>query len=390
MKIVDIRSFERVVANEYLGSPKMYIYHSTDEFRKSPFYESAIIIKNPKDFIQFLQDNKMMSTEKSFHLAEMNVWIKTEDKYVPKDWTTKGDINLQLFKGKVQKTDACYIQLISIFCGTATIRCYTSSGVYNASLTRWNFSGAVKPQYKYENSTNPNYTKEGGYNSYSAKLRRVLNKPVNASEFVRITHMIINPASECFLNPDLAVERVLKSKKIKKEDMPKVFEQINFKRTFIKEILMLDQNFRKTMQGKFGAEEIESMYIEMWNTVKSMAKEGKATAKDMREVVDDILKVTHKDEDITPENAPDYYKLPGLQEGEKLIHVDDTKRIASKDVPVTEVNENQLLGTKKELKSQPDFDSKKEEDEFYKQLEDETGSIDYTVIGDEQSNSSKD
>jgi hypothetical protein len=374
MKIVDIRDFNRVVAQEYMGSPVMYIYHNQDEFRKSPFYKTAIILSGPKDFMQYLSDNGLSGTEKSIHLSDKNVWIKTNDKYIPDTWTTKGDINFKIFPGaKLEKTDGCYIQLISVFAGRGFVKCYTSSGVYNASLTRWSFSGAVKPQYRYEVSTNYNYTRAGGFNTYKAKLKKILSKSAGNSDLVRISHLIINPNSDCFLDPEKAAYKVLKNRGIKKADVFQVFKQHNFKKTFIKEILMLDNSFRSEMKGAFNKEKIEGMFNEMWNIATKSVEKGNATVKDLREIMGDILDVSHRSEDISTQNPPQHL-LPGQKPAEQLIGmVDDTHLVTQGD------------SEEDEKKKQ------REEDKEFEKIKEDVGAVDYGLIGeDEQSDTSKD
>lgn len=253
MKEVNIKNVTNKVHPQYLGVEQpMRIYHSTKEFieHEAKSIPQPKVITDIASFQRFLVTAGIEGKLHEFiNLFRFNVWIATNEQFVPDTQDYMGQIIYMLKDGKPIPTDNCYIHLYSLYAGKGHYNLFTSSGVYDVSLTHWKPTAGTRNKYCVDNTViNIHRYKE----TYEERLRTILDKKRFTSLDYKLFNQIFNPMSSTFLDFDKSVLRVYGTR-IRKEDREKIIECERFRNLIIKEFAVMMPELQKTVREKIPA-----------------------------------------------------------------------------------------------------------------------------------------
>jgi len=298
MKIVDLRKKDGGVNPKYLNVPQpMYIFHSKEELityiRKNEL-KTFHIIKNVADFVAFTKKYNLQGHNKYSQLSEINVFVATDEKFVPDTLTSKGAergiIKWKLDEeGRAIPTDGCFIQLHLLFSARNHYLCFFSNGVELLSLSKWNITAALKDQFQRPSGA---YESPEDRSTYDSRLKETLQRRKVTVRDVRLFHILFNPLSDVYLNVDEAVLKVY-GRTIRKADREKVVQTERFRKLFRKEIGILMGDLKQA----FKTEISDKKMVEMAQQIFTKSIETGSTD-DSLKVYDAILGIRESEENI--------------------------------------------------------------------------------------------
>lgn len=246
MRKVDLRERLDQVSPKYMHAPQpMYVCHSTKEFKELNKNKDYILVSGLDQFNDFIKGKGLYGRREFVVVTDMNVWFATNEKYIPDTVGKDGTVILELDeKGRHKVTDNCYIRLYVIYPLHSKFLLFTSSGMFQVSITKWELTAGVKESFSKVYSI-------AGRTSYEEKLRKVLSPRRTVVPDMRLANLLLNPLSDCFLKVDKAVQRVYPF--IKKADRDKVIETERFKKLIAKEIVKLMPELKDAVKTKSSA-----------------------------------------------------------------------------------------------------------------------------------------
>jgi len=250
MRIVDLtQGYIVSIASQYLDiTQPMYIYHTTEEFLENvekPF----IFLRDQIDYIEYIKTHGFDVLNKYNNVSNENVWLKTQDVFIPETADTFSKITYKEENGEKIPTDGCYIRLYKIFNRTAKHLLYTSSGVHTVSFIKYQLTGAAKDQYMVDFRVPTNNQ------TYEERLQKFLTRTKPSIKEVRLFHALFKPTSEYFLDFDKAVKTIYGSV-IHAADRHRVVTTKAFKEAFMRELKLLFPGLTTAIQKEMPVETI--------------------------------------------------------------------------------------------------------------------------------------
>jgi len=199
MKIVNLKE-KNSVDNIYKQIKcKLVIYHSTDEFKESEYYENAIMLHNYAELMGFIQD-VFGSAEGGFGVNVMpteryNVWLFTNEKEIKLQYSHySGGWTYFLINGERVATDGGWIRLIAFKIHTGgVVAVYTSSGIWQATSFKFAISMAEKTEYR-----TYYYRKSLTTRDYQSRLYRLMEVKYPREYHYRVIMAFMHPLSPAF------------------------------------------------------------------------------------------------------------------------------------------------------------------------------------------------
>lgn len=335
MKEINLLEMTKKVSNRYMGTKQpMYIYDSTEEFKQSNDYKDSLIVLDMASFYDFLIRYGYERLDKYILLDSLNVWIKTNEKYIPETRTDDGIITYKLDDyGRLIPTDSTYIKLIGLYASRATYLCYCSSGVFSISLSaKWEFTGARSSQY-----TNVASAFANKESSYDRKIRKCIHGKPSSMEY-RILHLMMNPMSDCFMSPEKAFKKVALTS-LKAPDRDLYLSSTKFRNLLLKEICIMFPALKEAVQAKISPDKMADMLKNMFEFSLDNQKGG--NTENQLKVFDKILEVGYKEDVKITSQVP-------------LIGNDEHKQIAEAKATIVPFEDNvnkekQLLDDREEV-----------------------------------------
>ena len=232
MKIIDIKDVG-TAAMCYAHVPQpMAVYHSREEFLANES-TSRWIIGSLGEYLDFVKANNISlqynANNKYIDVKDMNVWVRTVDKFIPDTTEFSGVINYKLDEGGNKiPTDGCFIRLYYITPTPTRNVFYTSSGVHTVGMTKWEPTAAIRYNYSQESDPRRGQDKQ---KQYDDRLVKTIRKRTPTVQMTRVISAMLNPASIHFLDFNGATKAVYPW--LKAPDRSKLLETESFKRTLM-------------------------------------------------------------------------------------------------------------------------------------------------------------
>lgn len=260
MKVIDICKYESV-NKKYFGIPQpMYAYESIAEFAEHERNNKPKVFKNCEELYEYLKMINLVDKVKEYHnLTTYNVWLATNEKFIPDTWTHDNQKIYKTQSGKLIATDNCFIRLYIIYHTPNYFLAFTSTGVYTVSNSSWTVSAAVKTQFM-----TPLNAK-----SYDEKYEQMMKNLETAKKptlkDVRLFHLIFNPISHCFMNIPKAIKTVYGTG-IRKADYDRLIQSERFKQVIIMEISAMIPELQKSVVTKIPPDRMADMLKQIFDS----------------------------------------------------------------------------------------------------------------------------
>lgn len=308
MRVVDLRNagIKFHVAYNEVEQP-MYVYHSKDEFYENevnnlPSEEPIAIVDTWMEFGQWMQDTakktgvpfRYQTAFKWLDVRPYNVWIKTVDELVPDIALHDGTITYktEVVNGKNEfiPTDGCYIKLFFITPTPTMFILYTSSGIHAISMTKWDLTAAVRTQFFQEKNNRAGKNKEVTYQENMGKMLRKRKPDVR---MIKVASIMLNPASETFLDFEKTIQLVYRSS-LKAADRMKLLESPAFKEALMSTIKIMYPSLGKKIKETIPPEELARFLKKMMDISETDGDVDK-----MLKVIDKVVEVGYTEEVAT-------------------------------------------------------------------------------------------
>ena len=287
----------------------MWIYHSTEEFEANmaTIEEEGEVHRvtsfgNLCDTIVLLGKNPLYNAfERQINMTKLNVWVKTEDKFIPDHADMQGNVYYKEGEdGQPIPTDACWIKLYFIQPMFNQYILYCSNGMTKVSVVKWDITGAVRPNYAQEKDSRIGMTAEQKYNKEMEKLQR--RRAVDVKMYKFASHLF-DPRTPYFLNVKKLAKQIFPF--IKMSDIPKIFESEVFRRAMMEVYKTLNPDIRRAVVSKIPPEKVADMLLEM---VEGTVKNPTTSTGDKIDVMKFLLSTGY--EETTTVNDMTRVQLP--------------------------------------------------------------------------------
>jgi len=296
MKYIDIRKIK--VNEQYIkaGIYDLYVYHSKKEFYDnvaSKYPTITYIVNNLSDIFHYLKDVRGEKTYWNYiTLTDHQVWIATGERYTPDIYNHVDDIVYKLTdQNELIKTDNCFIRLLAVrVVKNKLFLLFTSGGIHSVSLNNWRISAAVKQQFtRTQTETNQNYISA---DRYDERLERILNNKKVQARDLRLVHYLLNPLSDCFMNPEAAVKKTYGSS-VRKPDRMKVIESDKIRSLILRELGGLMSDLQKAIQEGIPPQKVAGFLSEI---AQNSINNENVSVEDKLMAVDAIIKIGYSEE----------------------------------------------------------------------------------------------
>lgn len=363
MKIVDLRKRHAGVNPKYMDVPQpMYVFHSKRElaeYIKNKRIKSFRVIKDLQGFLDFVKTYNLQGKNKLAQVTEINVFVRTEDKFIPETVASKGATRGTIMwkldsQNKPIPTDGCYIQLHLIFSARNHYLCYFSNGIETLSLSKWNLTAAIKDQFS-RPVDGIGGTKERS--TYDKRFEELIKRKKITVRDVRLFHILFNPLSDVYLNIDGAVQKIF-GRTIRKADREKIVQTERFRKVFFKELGALMSDLQAAFKSQIPDKEMVDMAKKIFD--KSI---GDGTVDDALKVYDAILNIRESEQGVPATNVP-------MIEGKEKPAITMPKKDGEDSVELELYDEETTTIT-------PPPETEEKKPETIEDLKETTGAIDY-------------
>jgi len=236
------------------------IYHNIKEWEEVISSGKEIcnkLFSTCEDLFIYCFNNPEILVEDPNTTYSRNMWVKTGDNYIPDyfDIGTQEVVNMKDINGNNMPTDGCYIKIMILrkqFYYSITA-CNGTNRIPSSSKGRIPITAAIMPLVgvKMGKLSGRDYA---NYNE-GRRLKGLLSKRVTPKE-MRFTHSILNPNSPFYLNPTLALKKLLHiSTKDKQESY---INSKKFKELLMSEINMLFPDIKAAIRQVIPPEKVGS------------------------------------------------------------------------------------------------------------------------------------
>lgn len=234
MRVINLTTDVKAPSMCYLHIEQpMFVYHSDEEFNQN-VPEPREILSNIGDYSDFIHRHNISltynSNNKFIDVTELNVWLRTIDKFIPETADALGNITYKLDEnGNPIPTDNCYVRLYRITPTPTRNVFFTSSGVHTVGISKWNPTAAQR--WSYSQETDPRMGVGGRNANYPEKLEKVIRKRMSTIQMTKVVSVMFNPASVYFGDFNGAIKAMYPW--VKADDRSKLLETESFKRTLM-------------------------------------------------------------------------------------------------------------------------------------------------------------
>jgi hypothetical protein len=364
MRLIDIDAIKSKATIYETEAGKLVRYDNYEEFR---IHEpDAKVIESYIDLIIMIRDEsinleyKVESTSNIIYVADKNVWVKTNDKFVPDYADNNIEVTYQTdSQGNPIPTDGCYVKLIGLLSLTLKIVLYLSTGLAEVNVKQWNVTGAVRTQFKA-----PKTVPTRGAGSYQAALKRILGRRYPDANMYKFLFAFLHPSSPGFM--DMRRSRKLGfNNKIRVEDIDKIFLTPSFRIAMTQVIKMLMPELKQEVKKQFTPEQLVGILVQ----AAEKAGGDKGSVKELMEVFDKIKSIGYE-EDVTIEDTRVMLPDANLLSNSSFGKPPEVKPLQVQEYDATE----EILNT-----PTPNFTS-----EELEELRDDLGGVEGFTMDDEE------
>jgi len=350
----------------------MYVYHSQEEFLAN-VRATRQLVTGPADYYDFITRNNLdltyNSNNKYVNVVDLDIWIKTIDKFVPSHADFSGLVHhVGEEENNLIPTDGVYIQLFFITPTPTRHVLFTSSGVHSVGMTKWQPTGAIRYNYSQESDPRRGMDKS---EIYKERLEKILRKRAQSVQSVKIVMALFNPISKYFCDFDGIMKRVVPW--IKADDRQKYLQTESFRSTIMAVFKILYPELAPAVREKHSPEVMAAKLEDMFEIAK---KSG--NIKDMVLVYEKIVALGYEENALINDTTgkvikSGYVQLPENAESAKQpLSVSDTdKFLDNKDGAMTAMIPGIELSEEEVKASYPSSFIEADPDEILKSLQDE-------------------
>ena len=262
----------------------MVRYDNYDELITNEDITKINIVISFPQLLQLLSDKKIAlgydfmranSMEYQRPILDLNIWIKTVDKYVPDTANTAGDIVYVKENGEAVSTEGCYVRLYYIVSTPIKSILFCSTGINSVGITKWQVTGAVRCQFYMETNNRLGHQDPARYAAYLNKITTRVKPTVDMYKFV---YALLTPNSPHFLDVNKAATFAYASR-VKSPDRNELLKSPAFRGAAMQILKLYVPELKSQIKADFPADKV----VAMLTTAYGIAVENKK--------VDDILKV---------------------------------------------------------------------------------------------------
>ena len=258
MKLIDLSKRRSKIASQYADVPQpMVVYHSEEELDSNE--KDIIKINNISNYLKVIKDMDIKIKSREYQsVMSKNIWIRTTDKYLPDYTNHEGNIYLVLDdKGNPIPVDSCWIKLYRVYTQYSNHFIFTSSGIWSIGINKWALSAGIKTQFSAVTRRVKSKSTEQGRENYRIYLNKLINKQTPDKRGIRLAHLVLNPLSPYFFNPEKATAAVFKNN-VRKEDINKYLTSKAFRSAFMSELGLILPTLTKSIRDAITEEDRKS------------------------------------------------------------------------------------------------------------------------------------
>lgn len=346
MRLVDIKNI-KLVADTYRVIPQpMVIYHSKAEFEAN---EDVNAVHLATDFPTLLFIFQKLKVDMNYYglqagssrfqlLMDKNIWIKTIDAHIPS--IAEKDLTIYYEKDANNNpipTDGCYIKLFAILPLPNKVVLFTSSGMHNVGITKWDVTAAVRTQFAAEGD----YRGTTNSTIYQQRLEKLKIKSRPNTEMYKIVFALLHPSSAGFMNMHKAVR--LAGSKLKQEHHEKLLQSPMFRNAMIQIMKMILPQLKNEVHQQFPPEKMIGMLAKAYEVAVQ-----KENFDQILEVFDKLKEVGYEEMQVTNDQTQ-LPQLPSIPQANQIGAATEIQPPATESSIETELNVTDLQLNDKEL-----------------------------------------